>query len=127
MSKRPRPITKLAKIEIPMEVDVPVCEEPSSPFAQKTEGFSCEDISKKFYNNNPPIDTAALDAKYSKPELFGGFKVYFGKYKGLTFEGLLGTGDAGYVDWLVRTPAKLNNHYLLQKYINFVKTAKSVS
>jgi len=117
MSKRPRPITKLAKIEIPMEVDVPDAAQQglSSPV----------DISKKFYNNNPPIDTAALDAKYSKPELFGGFKVYFGKYKGLTFEGLLGTGDASYIDWLVRTPAKLNNHYLLQKYINFVKTAKS--
>lgn len=70
-----------------------------------------------------PIDTAALDQKYSKPELFGKFTVYFGKHKGCTFQDLL--KQQAYCDWVLKSPPFTNNMYLFQRYLKHKRSKAS--
>ena len=71
-----------------------------------------------------PLDKAALDAKYSKPELLGKFVCYFGMHKGKTFEEILRTTPS-YADFCMRMEPKTNCMYLFQRYITAIRSSSA--
>ena len=68
-----------------------------------------------------PLDKAALDAKYAKPELLGKFVCYFGMHKGKTFGEIL-KDTPSYADFCMRMEPKTNCMYLFQRYITAMRS-----
>ena len=72
-------------------------------------------------DENMPIpeyvfDAAALDEKYPDASMLGGFKIYFGKFKGKTYDDAI--KDIQYCRFVMRFEnVKSNGIYLLRKYI----------
>lgn len=89
--------------------------------------FVCRSPSPKNSDSKQPIerkplDKAALDAKYTKPELLSKFVCYFGMHKGKTFGEIL-KDTPSYADFCMRMEPKTNCMYLFQRYITATRSS----